>query len=87
EWIVSTMAAGSPHPDSLIIDDRHVIQFGTSMSAALMTGIAALMLEKTPALTHTQFKEFLKTKSTVPSQPTGTFDPLWGYGLLDMLKL
>ncbi|MCB0209273.1 MAG: S8 family serine peptidase [Anaerolineae bacterium] len=87
EWIVSTMAAGSPHPDTLIIDDQHVIQFGTSMSAALMTGVAALMLEKNPALTHTQFKAFLKAKSTVPHQATGTFDPLWGYGLLDMLKL
>lgn len=87
EWLVSSMAAGSPHPEALIIDDRHVIQFGTSMSAAVMTGVAALLLERNPALTHTQFKALLRANCAIPSKPNGTFDPHWGYGFLGMLKL
>lgn len=87
EWIISTMAVGSPHPDELIIDDQHVIQFGTSMSAAVVTGIAALLLERNPALTHSQFKALLKSNCTIPNQSNKAFDPQWGYGLINMLNL
>ncbi|MCB9077889.1 MAG: Dyp-type peroxidase [Anaerolineaceae bacterium] len=87
EWIISTMAAGSPHPRHLIIDDQHVIQYGTSMSSALMAGIAALLLQRDPNLTYAQFKALLKAQSAIPNRPAGAFDPRWGYGLINMLKL
>ena len=94
-WIVSALSADSPFlslPSSengahLPVDDLHLALQGTSMAAPFVTGLVALLLEHNPQLDPNGVKQMLRAISSIPGQPAGTFDPKWGYGLIDASKL
>ena len=55
---------------------------GTSMSAPHVAGVAALMLQKQPALTAEQIQAIL-VAAAVPPAGVDVFDNAWGFGTLD----
>ena len=59
----------------------------SSLTATSITGLVALLLQQKGTLTPTQVKNKLKAACAVPGQPTGSFDPKWGFGLIDASKL
>jgi subtilisin family serine protease len=60
---------------------------GTSMATPFITGIVALLLEREPTLNPAQVKALLRADSRVPGKPAGTFDPKWGYGLVNLARI
>lgn len=60
---------------------------GTSMATPFVTGIVALLLQRDPNLTPEAAKVLLRDSSHIPGKPGGTFDPKWGYGLIDAIEL
>ncbi len=81
--IVSAVSAHAPGRPENMVDAHHVVNAGTSMAAPFVTGLVALLLERDPLLDPEALKALLRAHSTVPDQPPGTFDPKWGYGLVD----
>jgi subtilisin family serine protease len=71
-------------PHCLVVDDRHAITSGTSMSAPHVAGGAALLLQAEPNLTQGQMMEILQAGA---ARPTGVvpFDFQQGPGELDMI--
>jgi subtilisin family serine protease len=90
-WIVSALSADSPFlydpDDHHATDQYHVALPGTSMATPFITGLVALLLEHNPQLDPAGVKQALRAISFIPGQPAGTFDPKWGYGLIDASKL
>lgn len=66
--------------------DRLLSIEGTSMSAPVVTGAIALMLEKDPTLTPNQIKAIFQetAKKDVHTQDT-LWTPIYGYGKLDII--
>ena len=66
--------------------DRLLSIEGTSMSAPIVTGAIALMLEKDPTLTPNQIKTIFQetAKKDVHTQDT-LWTPIYGYGKLDLI--
>jgi subtilisin family serine protease len=60
---------------------------GTSMATPFITGVVALLLEREPTLNPAQVKALLRTNSRVPGKSAGTFDPKWGYGLINLARI
>lgn len=85
--IVSSMSVSSGVPLDWLIDDRNTIKAGTSMASPFVAGLVALLLERDPSLDPDGVKAMLRAACTVPGQAPGSFDPKWGYGLLDAGKL
>jgi len=67
-------------------NDRLLSIEGTSMSAPIVTGAIALMLEKEPTLTPNQIKAIFQetAKKDVHTQDT-LWTPIYGYGKLDLI--
>jgi subtilisin family serine protease len=67
----------------VIEDDVHAITSGTSMSAPLVSGAVALLLEQRPELTQPQIRTLLQAGAR---QPTGTIlaEQQLGPGMLDL---
>jgi len=82
--LVSARSSAAQVEDSDLVSPTYMVMAGTSMACPFVTGVLALLLEKRPALTPAQAKQFLKTKSRVPGLPAGGFDPKWGFGLLTL---
>lgn len=66
----------------LLGEDLYLPDFGgTSFSAPMVSGFAALMRARFPDLTNEQLRHILHVSSN--SGTRGTYDPYYGYGLLD----
>jgi subtilisin family serine protease len=81
--ISSTMSSAAGFDRSMLINSKFVVMAGTSMACPFVTGLVALLLQRDSSLTPDKVKECLKKNSTIPGQPMGTFDPKWGFGLVD----
>lgn len=85
--IASAMSADANFERSSMVDDNFVVLAGTSMATPFVTGVVALLLQRDPTLDPDKVKKILRESSSIPNQTSGTFDPKWGYGLIDALKL
>ncbi|MGH3089516.1 MAG: S8 family serine peptidase, partial [Rubrobacteraceae bacterium] len=82
--IVAALSRASAPDASSVIDEDHVIMAGTSMAAPFVSGVIALLLERDPDLDPAGVKRFLRANSAIPGRQAGTFDPKWGFGLLNL---
>jgi hypothetical protein len=57
------------------------------MATPFISGLVALLLERDPTLDPAGVKALLRAHSSIPNRPGGTFDPKWGFGLIDALVL
>jgi hypothetical protein len=64
----------------------HVKKQGTSMSAPVVAGSVALLLEKDPTLTASEIKDLLTETADTDGFTGSTPNPEWGYGRLDVLE-
>jgi MYXO-CTERM domain-containing protein len=75
---------GDPDYECFVTEDeRHAITSGTSMSAPLVSGAAALLLERRPELTQAQIRALLQAGAR---RPTGSVrsEQQAGAGILDL---
>jgi subtilisin family serine protease len=56
---------------------------GTSQAAPHVTGTAALMLQRNPALTYDQVRQLLQSSGRSPDHLTLPSNDDWGYGMVD----
>ncbi|WP_414752095.1 S8 family peptidase [Anabaena sp. CCY 9910] len=86
--IVSALS-GYAHSDdrSMTINPQFIAMSGTSMAAPFITGLIALLLQRNPNLDPEAIKDLLRQSSSIPGKPPGTFDPKWGFGLINAAKL
>ncbi|MEB3341325.1 S8 family serine peptidase [Okeania sp.] len=87
EMIISALSSTSNCPPMMQVDEFHRVMRGTSMATPFITGLVALLLEREPQLTPEEIKERLHSASLIPGKPSGSFDPKWGFGLIDAEKL
>ena len=80
------VAIAAPGVDILVPapDGTYQLTTGTSVAAAHVSGVAALLLEKDPKLTPDEIRSILT--STAKTLGTKTRDDEFGYGLVDPLK-
>lgn len=81
--IVAALSSKSPVRPTFLVDALNRAMQGTSMASPFIAGTVALLLEDDPTLDPDQVKEALRDNSRIPDQPAGTWDPKWGYGLID----
>ena len=81
--IVSCLSSSSSAPASNLVNPDFRVNAGTSMACPYIAGLVALLLERDPALDPAGATALLKASSTIPGQAAGTFDPKWGFGLVD----
>lgn len=81
--IISCLSSLSSPRASDKITNLFSVNAGTSMACPFITGLVALLLQRNPSLDPAAAKALLKTNSQIPGQPSGTFDPKWGFGLID----
>lgn len=85
--IGSAFSSASQATRSDLLDATHVVKAGTSMATPFICGIVALLLHRDRNLDPAGVKALLQTNSAIPQQPAGTFNPKWGFGLIDALGL
>jgi subtilisin family serine protease len=85
--IVSALSRDSVHERSDMVDLLHLVEAGTSMATPFIVGTVALLLQRNQQLDPAGVKNLLRTASAIPNQPAGTFNPKWGFGLIDALHL
>ena len=82
-FTVAPMSSASTTDPSWQVTAGYCAKAGTSMACPVISGLVALLLQRDAQLTPQMVKQRLQDSSTVPSQPSGSFDPKWGYGLID----
>ena len=84
--IAAPLSADSSVARSYMVDPGYRVNGGTSMAAPFITGVVALLLQDNRTLDPQQVKAFLCQHSLIPGsdQPAGTFDPKWGFGLINL---
>jgi subtilisin family serine protease len=85
--ICSAMSSAAGFDRSMMINAKFLMMAGTSMACPFVTGLVALLLERSSTLTPDQVKELLRNNSSIPGQTQGTFDPKWGFGLINTESL
>jgi subtilisin family serine protease len=87
--IISTLAYSGRHLDytltPYLVNNYYTAMEGTSMAAPLVTAVTALMLSKDPSLPVEDVRSKLhaQAKSTAYKTDPGSWDPAFGYGLID----
>ncbi|BAT53317.1 Peptidase S8 and S53, subtilisin, kexin, sedolisin [Nostoc sp. NIES-3756] len=85
--IVSALSSYANSDRSMTINPQFVAMSGTSMAAPFVSGLIALLLQRNPHLNPRTIKDLLRKSSAIPGKPAGTFDPKWGYGLINTANL
>ncbi|NJL62933.1 MAG: S8 family peptidase [Methylacidiphilales bacterium] len=85
--ITSAMSSAAGFDRSMLLNSKFVVMAGTSMACPFVSGLVALLLQRDPSLTPDKVKELLKKNSTIPGKEAGTFDPKWGFGLINTENL
>lgn len=85
--IISAMSSAAGFDKSMMVNSKFVVMAGTSMACPFVSGLVALLLQRDGSLTPDKIKEMLKSNSAIPGQPSGTFDPKWGFGLVNTENL
>jgi len=85
--IVSALSNDSAPERAFTVDKFHLVEAGTSMATPFIVGTVALLLQRNPQLDPAAVKNLLRAASKVPHKAAGTFDPKWGFGLIDALHL
>ena len=70
-----------------MVSPRFRLMGGTSMATPFVTGLTALLLQGNGKLDPKGVKMQLCTHSRIPGKPENTFEPQWGFGLVDAEKL
>jgi subtilisin family serine protease len=85
--IASALSADSRASRAEMVNAKYVVNAGTSMATPFVAGLIALLLQRDATLEPEVVKELLRENSQIPGQPLGTFDPQWGFGLINALNL
>jgi subtilisin family serine protease len=85
--IISTRSSQTGTMLPNLISGGFTVGSGTSMAAAFITGVCALLLQNNPALKSSTVKAWLQNNSRIPGQPAGQTDNQWGYGILNLTNL
>ena len=85
--IVSMRSSGAQFAAGFEISADYVVMAGTSMATPFVAGIVALLLQRNPQLDPAGVKALLKQASAIPGVAPNTFDPRWGFGLIDATRL
>ena len=87
DYTIDSFTGGSVLPEFLTNDGgKHYVAFGTSMSAAMVTGTVALMLQANRNLAPDQLRRLL-TRTVTNDQYTGAaISARFGYGKLNALE-
>lgn len=85
--IVSALSRNATPLPAELINNAFVVMAGTSMATPFISGLVALLLERNSTLNPAGVKALLASHSSIPGRPAGTFDPKWGFGLIDALDL
>ncbi len=85
--IVSALSADSFPDPANRVNEKYVVMAGTSMATPFVAGLIALLLQRDPSIKPEVVKELLRENSLIPGKKPGTFDPKWGFGLINAANL
>lgn len=81
--IVSAASRFASPDGKFVIDELHVAMQGTSMATPFVTGLVACLLQRDKNLEPEGLKAMLGRACRIPDKAAGSFDPKWGFGLID----
>lgn len=87
--IVSSLSShiASPTASSIVPGDKHIRNQGTSMSAPVVAGAVALLLEQNNSLSGSTVKSLLTSNTDTDAYTGGGLpDYTWGYGKVNIFK-
>ncbi len=85
--IVSALSADSSPSRGEMVNANYLANAGTSMATPFVAGLVALLLQRDSSLEPKVLKELLQENSRIPGKAAGSFDPKWGFGLINATDL